>query len=93
MFARVVEFSPTSEAASQLVRVIEETALRMVKAQAGCVAAFVQVRGQVVMGLSVWKSPSDAQRYSRECYPDIENILRPFLKMRPRAPHFQGAKD
>jgi hypothetical protein len=83
MFARVVEFSPTSEAASELVRVIEETALRMVKAQAGCITAYVDLRGQVVMGVSVWESTADAARFSRECYPEIEDMLRPFLKCDP----------
>jgi hypothetical protein len=90
MFARVVEFSPTSEAAShQFVRVIEETALRMVKAQAGCIAAFVELRGQAVLGVSVWESKSDAERFSRECYSDIENILRPFLKCAPELHTFK----
>jgi hypothetical protein len=84
MVARVVEFSPTSDAAAQLVQVIEETALRIVKAQTGCIVAFVQVRGQVVMGVSVWNSGSDTERYSRECYPDIVNMLRPFLKCDPK---------
>jgi hypothetical protein len=89
MFARVVEFSPTSETASQLVRVIEETALRMVKAQAGCVAAFVEVRGQVVVGVSVWESTADAARYSQECYPEIKTMLRPFLKCDPELHTFK----
>ena len=90
MFARVVEFSPASDAASQFARVIEETALRMVKAQAGCVAAFVELRGQAVLGVSVWESKSDAERFSRECYPDIENILRPFLKCDPELHTFEA---
>jgi hypothetical protein len=90
MFTRVVEFSPTSEAASQFVQVVQETAHRIVKGQAGCVAVFVQVRGQVVMGVSIWKSISDAERYSRECYPDIEQMLRPFLKCDPKLYTFEA---
>jgi hypothetical protein len=89
MFARVVEFSPVSDATSQFVRVIEETALRIVKAQAGCVAAFVELRGQTVLGVSVWKSPVDAARYSQECYPEIETMLRPFLKCDPELHTFE----
>jgi hypothetical protein len=90
MFALVVEFSPASDAASQFVQVIEQTALRMVKAQAGCIAAFVDLRGQVVMGVSIWGSKSDAERFSRECYPDIENTLRPFLKCDPELHTFEA---
>jgi hypothetical protein len=84
MVTRVVEFSPTSDAAAHLVQVIEETALRMVEAQTGCMMACVQMHGQIVIGVSVWKSASDAERYSRECYPDIVNMLRPFLKSAPK---------
>ena len=89
MFARVVEFSPASVAASEFVRVIEETVLRIVKAQAGCVAAFVELRGQAVLGVSVWESTADAARYSRECYPEIKTMLRPFLKCDPEIHTFE----
>jgi hypothetical protein len=90
MFARVIEFSPTSDAATRFIQVIEQTALRIVKAQAGSIAAFVILRGQVVMGVSVWESRSDAERFSRECYPEIENILRPFLKCDPKLQTFEA---
>jgi len=89
MFARVVEYSPASDAASQLVRAIEETVLRIVKAQGGCVTAFVELRGQAVMGVSVWQSKADAERYNRECYPDINTMLRPFLKCDPELHTFE----
>ena len=89
MFARVVEYSPASDAASQFVRVIEETVLRIVKAQAGCVAAFVELRGQAVLGVSVWESTADAARYSRECYAEITTLLRPFLKCDPELHTFE----
>jgi len=89
MFARVVEFSPASDAASQFVRVVEDTALRIVKARAGCVTAFVELRGQTVLGVSVWESTADAARYSRECYPEIQTMLRPFLKCDPEIHTFE----
>jgi hypothetical protein len=89
MFARVVEYSPASDAASQFVRVVNDTALRIVKAQAGCVTAFVELRGQVVLGVSVWESTADAARYVRECYPEIRTMLRPFLKCDPELHTFE----
>jgi hypothetical protein len=89
MFARVVEYSPASDAASQFVRAMEETVLRMVKAQAGCVTAFVELRGQAVLGVSVWESTAEAARYSRECYPEIKAMLRPFLKCDPEIHTFE----
>jgi quinol monooxygenase YgiN len=83
MFVRLVEFTPTSDTTAQFVQVFEQTVLRMVRKQAGCIGAFMELRGQVVMGVSVWKSGADAERYSRECYPEIETMLRPFLKCDP----------
>ena len=88
MLARVVEYSPASDAASQFVRVVEDTALRIVKAQAGCVTAFVELRGQAVLGVSVWESPADA-RYSLGCYLEIKAMLRPFLKCDPELHTFE----
>lgn len=83
MFARVVEFSPRSEAAADFTTAVEGTALRIVRAQAGCIAAYLEVRGKLVVGTSVWESPSAAERYSRECYPAIEKMLRPWLTRTP----------
>jgi hypothetical protein len=89
MFARVVEYSPASEAALQFIRGLEETVLRIVRAQAGCVTAFVELRGQSVLGVSVWESSADAARYGRECYPEIKAMLRPFLKCDPEVHTFE----
>lgn len=90
MVTRVVEFAPTSDAAAEFVGIIQGTALRIVRQQAGCIAAFVQVHQQVVLGLSVWRSAADAERCSRECYPDIEQMLRGFLKCNPKVYTFHS---
>jgi len=89
MLTRVVEYLPASDAGSQFVRVVEETALRMVKAQPGCVTVFVELRGQSVLGVSVWESAADAARFSRECYPEIKAMLRPLLKCDPEVHTFE----
>lgn len=91
MFARVVEFSPRSEAAADFTRAVEGTVLRIVRAQAGCIAAYLEVRGRIVVGTSVWESASAAQRYSRECYPTIEKMLRPWLTRNPTIRTFDEA--
>jgi hypothetical protein len=67
LFVRLVEFSPSTDAAMQFVQVFEQTVLHMVKAQTGCIG----------------DSALDAERYSRECYPEIETMLRPFLNSDP----------
>ena len=84
MLARVVEFAPNSDAAAQFVETVEATVLRIVRTQNGCIAAFLQVRGEVIVGLSFWESTSAAERYSRSAYTDIVNTLRPMLKCAPK---------
>ena len=90
MLARVVEFSPSSDAAAQFTKVVEVTALGIVAAQAGCAAAFVRTHGDIVLGISIWTSTAAAERYSRECYPGIEKMLRPFLTRDPKVYTFDS---
>jgi hypothetical protein len=92
MFARVVQFSPDSGAAAEFVLLIQEKLLPIVCAQPGCIVAFVEPprkASRSVLGVSVWDSKIDAERYSRECFPDIENMLRPFLKRAPKLRTFE----
>ncbi len=88
MLARVVEFTPASEAAAQFAKVVEVTILGIVQSQAGCVAAFVEAHEDYVLGVSIWQSIAAAQRYSRECYPNIATMLRPFLTCDPKVSTF-----
>ncbi len=88
MLARVVEFRPSSEAAAQFTKLVEVTVLGIVHTQAGCVAAFVQLHGESVLGVSIWQSIAAAERYGRECYPDIVTMLRPFLMCDPKVSTF-----
>lgn len=92
MLARIVEYSPSSDAAAQFVQLIQEKALPIVKGQEGCICAFVDLShnaGPVILGVSVWKTKADAERYRRECCPDIEDMLRPFLKCGPKLRTFE----
>ena len=92
MFARVVQFSPDSDAAAEFVQLIQEKVLPIVCRQPGCIVAFVEPprkASRSVLGVSVWDSKMDAERYSRECFPEIENMLRPFLKCAPKLRTFK----
>jgi quinol monooxygenase YgiN len=93
MFARVVEFLPTSEAAAQFVQIVQAKVLPNVKAQPGCVNASIEHlhnNEQVVLGVSVWNSKADAERYHLACYGEIEEMFRPFLKRKPTLGTFEG---
>lgn len=92
MLARIVEYSPSSDAAAEFVQLIQKKVLPIVKGQEGCICAFVDLShnaGPVILGVSVWKTKADAERYRREGYPDIEEMLRPFLKCGPKLRTFE----
>ncbi len=86
MFARIVKFSPVSQAGAQFIGVLQNHVLRMIKAQEGCITALVQPaqpKTLHVIGISIWESKSFAERFHRECYMDIEQLLRPLLQCDP----------
>jgi hypothetical protein len=85
MFARIAELVATSDAAAEFVQILHEQVLPRIKAQRGCIGAFAELPsgGAVVMGLSLWESKSDAERFRQECYPEIEEMMLPFLKSKP----------
>ena len=85
MIARIVEFAPTCEAAAEFVHAVEQTALRIAREQAGCIGTSIRLRGQSVIGLSLWESPSAVTRYDA----DLGKLLRPYLMREPRTYGFR----
>ncbi len=85
MFARIVELVATSDAAAEFVQILHAQVLPKVKAQKGCLGAFVELPtgGAVVMGLSLWESRRHAEHFRQGCYSEIEEMLLPFLKSKP----------
>ncbi len=86
MFARIVKFSPVSQAGAQFIGVLQNHVLRMIRAQEGCITALVQPaqpKTLYVIGISIWESKSFAEQFHRECYTDIEQLLRPLLECDP----------
>jgi hypothetical protein len=43
MLTRVVEFSPATDAAAEFTKIVEQTVLGIVQAQAGCVVVLVNL--------------------------------------------------
>ena len=94
MFARVVEFSTRSDFGRDFIRVLLEKALPILEAQPGFVDASVLTENHEpygVLGVSIWRDRVRAERFAREQYPKIEEMLRPLLATAPRIRMFRVA--
>ena len=86
MFTRVVELTSKSGKAKELSNTINEKVLPVLKKQTGFVDEIVLVsdtESSRILGLSFWNSKEDAERYHREQYPKIQEMLKPFLETEP----------
>jgi quinol monooxygenase YgiN len=86
MFTRVVEITCKSGKAKELSSTINEKVLPILKKQTGFVDEAVLVsdtESTRILGLSFWNSKDDAERYDREQYPKIQEMLKPLLETEP----------
>ena len=86
MFTRVVEITCKSGKAKELSSTINEKVLPILKKQTGFVDEAVLVsdtESTRILGLSFWNSKEDAERYHREQFPKIQEMLKPLLEVEP----------
>jgi len=86
MFTRVVELTSKSGKAKELSNIINEKVVPILKKQTGFVDETVLVsdtESTRILGLSFWNSKEDAERYHREEYPKIQEMLRNMLETEP----------
>ena len=86
MFTRVVEITSKSGKAKELSNTINEKVLPILKKQTGFVDEAVLVSDTEptrILGLSFWNSKEDAERYHREHFPKIQEMLKPLLETEP----------
>ena len=86
MFTRIVELTSKSGKAKELTNTINEKILPILEKQSGFVDETVLVSDTEsirVLGLSFWNSREDAERYHREQYPKIHEMLKPLLETEP----------
>ncbi len=86
MFTRVVELTSKSGKAKELSNTINEKVVPILKKQTGFVDETVLVsdtESTRVLGLSFWNRREDAERYHREQYPEVQEMLKPLLETEP----------
>ena len=86
MYTRVVELTTKPGKARELAVAINDKVLPILKKQTGFVDETVLVsdtESQRVLALSFWNSKENAERYHREQYAKISDVLKPFLESEP----------
>jgi quinol monooxygenase YgiN len=87
MFVRIVELNAKTGKGKELARAINDQILTVLKNQPGFVDEVALVspdnpdRG---LAVSFWQSREDAERYHKEAFPKISEILRPVLEGAPQ---------
>ena len=82
MFARIVEFIPKLEKKEELVKVIRNEVLPILNKQSGFMEFlpfFPETKTEKVMVITLWTEKRNAERYEREVFPKVEEILKPYL--------------
>lgn len=86
MYTRVVEITSKSGKARELCNIIEEKVVPILKKQAGFVDETLlvsDVEPNRVHGLSFWNTKENAERYHREQYPQIHEMLKHLMDTEP----------
>ena len=82
MFARIVEFVPKMEKKDEFIKVLKNEVLPILKKQAGFleILPFVpEMKNEKMVNVTLWHEKKDAERYEREVFPRVEDIVRPYL--------------
>ena len=82
MFARIVELFPKMEKKEEFLKVMRVEVLPILKKQPGFleILPFVpEVESEKVLVVTLWAEKRDAERYVREVFPKVSDIVRPYL--------------
>ena len=86
MFTRIVEINTQQGKGREATKTINDQVVPLLKSQPGFVDEIVLVSSTEpdrIVALSFWTNKEDAERYSREQYPKVNEILRPLLAAAP----------
>jgi heme-degrading monooxygenase HmoA len=86
MFTRIVEVTAKSGKARELSTIINDKVLPILKKQAGFLDETLLVSDTEpnrVLAQSFWNTREDADRYSRDQYPVVHDMIRHLLETEP----------
>ena len=79
MFARILQFVPKMDKREELIRVIKRDVLPILKKQTGFleILPFLpEIKNEHVVMVSLWNERKDFERYEREWFPKVEEMLQ-----------------
>jgi heme-degrading monooxygenase HmoA len=91
MFTRVVELEAKPGRARDLCKTISEKALPILRNQPGFVDELVMVsntQSDRVLAISFWRTQEDAERYNREQYPTVNELIHNQVASAPKVQSF-----
>jgi len=91
MFTRVVEITTKAGKAREFSRTLNEKVLGLLRTQPGFVDEILLLSADNpdrLLALSFWRSREDAEKYNREGYPKIQEIIRNVLEGEPQVRTF-----
>ena len=91
MYTRVVELTTKPGKARELSRTISDKVLSLLKSQPGFVDEISLISDQnpdQITALSFWKTREDAERYQRETFPKVNDLIRNHVDGTPQVRTF-----
>jgi len=83
MFARIINCEVKLEKKEEFVKAIKNEVLPILKKQTGFLEVLPffpeRMKEDKVFTISLWATKADAERYEREFFPKVLNILKPYL--------------
>ncbi len=93
MVARIVDCEVKMEKKDEFVMVLKNEVLPLLKKQTGFRALLPffpdKMQDGKVIAISLWRTKADAERYEREFYPKVLEILKSFLITPVRANYYR----
>jgi heme-degrading monooxygenase HmoA len=91
MFTRIVEVTTKAGKARDLARTINDKVLTLLRTQPGFVDEVILISDQNpdrVLAMSFWNNREDAEKYNREMFPKVNEIIRASLEGAPTVQTF-----
>ena len=86
MFTRIVEITTKAGKAHEVANTIDEKILPFLRQQPGFLDETVltsDTESNRVIGISFWKTKEDAERYARDQFPTVNQILENLIETTP----------
>ncbi len=82
MFARIAEAIPMMEKKEEFIRVMKKDVIPILKKQHGfleILPLIPEIKTEKMLTITLWMDKKDAERYEREWFPKVQEMMKPFL--------------